>query len=67
MKRIFAVGGLTFCTTLLASNCEFLTAVLNSLLMMGITIFTEIAKEEEEREKTFFSPVVRFLNKALIV
>lgn len=46
-KRIIAVGGLTFCTTLVSTGYDTIPAVINAGLISGIALFTELKFESE--------------------
>jgi len=49
--RIIAIGGLTLCTTLVATDFNTYSAVVNAILTAGIATFTELKIESEPVEK----------------
>jgi hypothetical protein len=61
-ERIIAVGGLTFCTTLVATGFETTQALINAGLIAGIALFTELKFESEPITK-----VQRVLHTSLII
>jgi len=46
-ERIIAIGGLTLCTTLVATGCETTTSIINAALVAGVALFTELKFESE--------------------
>lgn len=50
-NRIIAIGGLTFCTTLVATGFDTTGAIINALLTSGIATFTELKIESEPIDK----------------
>lgn len=46
-NRIIAIGGLTFCTTLVSTGYQTVPAVINAGLIAGIALFTELKFESE--------------------
>lgn len=60
-KRIIAVGGLTFCTTLVSTGYSTTSAIINAALISGVALFTELKFESEGLEK-----IQRVVNKAVV-
>jgi hypothetical protein len=50
-NRIIAVGGLTLCTTLVATGFNSYQSVINAVLVGGIALFTEMKFESEPLAK----------------
>lgn len=46
-NRIIAIGGLTLCTTLVATGFNSYQSVINAVLVGGIALFTELKLESE--------------------
>lgn len=61
-NRIIAIGGLTLCTTLVATGFNSYQSVINAVLVGGIALFTELKYESEPITK-----LQRKLNVALVV
>lgn len=61
-KRIAAVGGLTFCTTLVSTGYSTTPAIINAALVAGIALFTELKFESEGMGK-----IQRVINKAVVL
>lgn len=47
ITRLIAIGGLTFCTTLLSTGFDTTSAFVNAVLITGIAVFTEMKTESE--------------------
>lgn len=45
--RIISIGGLTFCTTLVATGFQAEASILNAALLAFIALFTEVKIESE--------------------
>lgn len=61
-NRIIATFGLTFCTTLVATGGQTLSAVVNALLISGVATFTELKTESPPLMKA-----QSFLNAGLVI
>lgn len=61
-NRIIAIGGLTLCTTLVATGFNSYQSVINAVLVGGIALFTELKYQSEPITK-----IQRKLSVALIV
>lgn len=46
-ERIIAIGGLTLCTTLVATGFETSQSIINAVLIAGVALFTEMKTESE--------------------
>jgi len=45
--RVVAIGGLTFCTTLISTGFDAPSSIINAVLVSGIALFTEMKLESE--------------------
>lgn len=61
-NRIIAIGGLTLCTTLVATGFNSYQSVINAVLVGGIALFTELKLESEPLTK-----IQRKLSVALVI
>jgi len=61
-NRIIAIGGLTLCTTLVATGFNSYQSIINAVLVGGIALFTELKLESEPLTK-----VQRITSQALIL
>jgi hypothetical protein len=61
-NRIIAIGGLTLCTTLVATGLNSSQSVINAVLVGGIALFTELKLQSDPLTK-----IQRKLSVALII